>query len=132
MRSSFRGVGVHIPDILPVLRALHPLGGSNRLRMRRHVGGPAVPHQELVRQRALLLPAAQLPQVLKVALGHLGLVLAAEDADLEILDLARALGGLDAGVLEVLEVLEDDLVRVDMFRDLRPAPAIRDELCDGC
>lgn len=130
MRSTFSYERMNIPDILPILWTLHPLR-SNRLRVRRRVDGPAVPYQERVPQGALLLSAAELTEVLEVALGHLGLVLTAEDADLEVLDFARALGGLDAGVLEVLEVLENDLVRVDVFRDLRPAPAVRDELCGG-
>lgn len=66
--------------------------------------------------------------MLEVALRHLGLVLAAEDADLEVLDRALALGGFDARVFQVLEVLEDDIVCTDDLGDLLPCLVVGDEL----
>lgn len=64
----------------------------------------------------------------KVSLGHLGLVLAAEHADFEILDLAVG-RGFGTGGLEVVKVLVDDVIGIDMTGDLLASLLIRDELC---
>lgn len=66
----------------------------------------------------LLSLALESLEVLKVALGDVGSVLSAEDADFEPVDLAVALGGVLACVLEIFEVLVDYVVGGDVLGDL--------------
>lgn len=49
----------------------------------------------------------------KVVLWHRRLVLAAEHANLKVLDLALLVGGLYTCDLEVLEILENHFIRAD-------------------
>ena len=129
---EFSIVAGHLPRIFPILWTLQPALGRilrGRPRTTRHVRGPAVRDKVgPFRPRGLLLAVPQLGEVLEVALRHLGLVLAAEDADLEVLDRALALGGFDARVFQVLEVLEDDIVGTDDLGDLLPRLVVGDEL----
>lgn len=73
--------------------------------------------------------AAEGVEVLKVALGHLGDVLAAEDADLEVLRGARR--QLGAAGLEVREVLVDDLLGADVPGNVEAVAFVGDELAGG-
>lgn len=73
--------------------------------------------------------AAEGVEVLKVALGYLSDVLAAEDADLEVLCSAR--GQLGAAGLEVGEVLVDDLVGADVPGNIEAVALMGDELAGG-
>lgn len=66
----------------------------------------------------LALLAAHLVEQLKVPLGYGGLVFATEDADLEVRDLGIRGSRFEAGCLEVVQVLVDDVVGVDVPRNV--------------
>lgn len=73
--------------------------------------------------------AAEGVEVLEVALGYLGDVLAAEDADLEVL--CGAGGQLGAAGLEVGEVLVDDLVGADVPGNIEAVALVGNEFAGG-
>lgn len=78
--------------------------------------------------RSLPLFTSKPAQVLEVTFGHICDILAAEDAHLEILDLGRALGRLNARGFQVVKILEDHLVGVDMLSDFLPCLSVRNEI----
>ena len=65
--------------------------------------------------------------MLKVPLGNRRFVGAAEYANLKVLD--KIVGGsLSAGILKGVEVLVDDLVGVDVLRNVLPRLFVRNQL----
>lgn len=117
------------PDVLPISR--RPQRRQRRRAIRLGVAehrGPAARGLRRRGRRGARL-AAQLVEVLEVALGHGGDVLPAEDAHLEVL--ARARRELGAAGLEVVQVLVDDLVGADVPGDVEAVAAVGDELAWG-
>ena len=72
------------------------------------------------------LGPAEVVEMLKVPLGNRSFVGAAEYANLKVLD--QTVGGsFSAGFLKSVEVLVDDLVGVDVLRDVLPRLFVRNE-----
>lgn len=75
--------------------------------------------------RGPLLVASERVQVRKVALGDLGDVLAAKDADLKVHVGPR--GQFGAAHFQVVEVLVDDFLSANMFGDFEAVALVGDE-----
>lgn len=81
------------------------------------------------RGRATLLVAPERVHVRKVALGHLGDVLAAKDAHLEV-HIGPG-GQFGAAGFQVVEVLVDDFLGADVLCNLEAVAFVSDELIGG-
>lgn len=120
---------VYVPDILPILGALIELlvlDTVHRSAARDQERTVAIRGDGTGRR--ILAGAVQYVEALKVLVGHGRLIVAAEDADLKVSDLACAVDSLHAGLLEVLKGLEHKGVALNQVGHVLQRAAVREEL----
>jgi len=136
-----------MPDVLTIRRSPEPIAGCrtflNRFQTSQLKRSPAGPGNSdgttVTCQSRVTLPftsnlallSSALVQVLKVALGYLGLVTAAEYTDLEVSNLGIG-RRLSACRLESSQVLVNDLIGVDVLSNILPRLLVGNELLRAC